>query len=211
MTTMSRHRSLWTGLGLFAAVSVLALTLTTFGEAPAANAAANRCLGREATIIDSGPVVEGTNGDDVIIAFTGQNDSLTVLGRDGNDVICAVSGSGVQSILISGGAGNDMMIGGGTLQGGAGNDVLYGTSSDEELYGQGGNDTIFARFGDDLLVGGNGDDDLFGEAGNDVLQADDGDDLLIDDEGENQLLCGAGFDGATDYLQQSDCEFNAAT
>jgi Ca2+-binding RTX toxin-like protein len=77
-------------------------------------------------------------------------------GREGNDKI-DLSAVNLRSVL-SGGAGDD------TLTGGGENDLLLG---------QAGNDKLSGGAGNDLLVGGSGSDGLAGAAGNDVLVAGD--------------------------------------
>jgi len=111
-------------------------------------------------------VVQGTNGDDVIVAvgdangttalglaarvnITGgeaANDRLTVNALDGDDVI---EGSGLAAgavrFFADGGAGNDVLVGGDnadTLTGGAGDDVLVGGPGIDVLDGGGDDDVV---------------------------------------------------------------------
>ncbi len=91
----------------------------------------------------------------------GGDDSLTI-----NDL----TGSDVQSVIFSGGDGNDFLDASGTLtpvtaDGGDGNDILIGGA------------------GDDILIGGNGADLLIGGAGNDILIGGDGVDFFGFDTG----------------------------
>lgn len=103
-----------------------------------------------------------------------------------------------------GGSGNDTMIGacgsdgyGGFLSGGPGNDHLIGSRCDEDsLYGQRGNDLIEGRRGDDTVIG---DNDCSshrprGPANDDTLVGGPGDDLVCDSFGRNFLVGGAGDD-----------------
>ena len=92
------------------------------------------------------------------------------------------------------------------ITGTSSNETLYGfNSSDDELYGLDGNDTLDAGSGDDLLVGGNGNDTLKGDDGDDFLQGDAGDDTLYGYNDSDTLSGGAGSDilyggNGDDYL-----------
>jgi Ca2+-binding RTX toxin-like protein len=77
------------------------------------------------------------------------SDTLTVNGRDGNDILDAARVP-VDSILL-------------TLDGGAGDDLLVGGD---------GNDTLLGRDGDDVLIGGPGQDTLDGGPGLNVVEQD---------------------------------------
>ncbi|SBT40241.1 calcium-binding protein [Micromonospora auratinigra] len=65
-----------------------------------------------------------------------------------------------------------------------------GAFGNDQLYGDGGNDGVWGQDGDDLVRGGAGDDDLFGELGADTLYGDDGRDAILGDRGGvvNQYL-----------------------
>jgi len=111
-------------------------------------------------------IVQGTSGDDVVVAVGDANgvslfglaaqvniigadasvDRLTVNTLDGDDVIEA-SGVAAGAIPL-------------TLNGGNGNDVLVGGD---------GNDTLIGEAGDDVLIGGLGVDILLGAPGADIL------------------------------------------
>lgn len=76
-----------------------------------------------------------------------------------------------------------------------GNDrIIFSSSSDDEVFGLGGNDTLQSSFGDDLLDGGDGNDNLNGKAGNDTLKGGNGEDRLVGDKGDDILDGGAGDD-----------------
>jgi len=102
-----------------------------------------------------------------------------VLGRGGDDLICARRGND----RIAGGAGDDGIGGGGgggdRLKGGSGDDRISGWAGDDairggrgndHLLGRGGNDTLHGNAGDDDLDGGPGIDRCFGGPGTNVLQ-----------------------------------------
>jgi len=57
------------------------------------------------------------------------------------------------------------------VSGGAGNDTIIGTSDANIFYGNGGDDQLYGRGGNDILVGGSGHNRLSGEDGNDTLYA----------------------------------------
>jgi Ca2+-binding RTX toxin-like protein len=110
-------------------------------------------------------IVEGTNGDDVIL-----------LVQDGNDVIVRglaaevrISGFEVANdhIVINGLAGDDVIEGSGL--------ITVGFSAD----GGAGDDVLIGGNGDDTLLGGEGDDVLIGGAGTDILDGGPGDDIEI--------------------------------
>ncbi|MEO0750468.1 MAG: calcium-binding protein [Pseudomonadota bacterium] len=78
---------------------------------------------------------------------------------------------------------------------GAGGQLLYVSDvhfealpqDDDELFGEGGNDTISGGFGNDLLDGGGGSDNLLGGVGFDTLDAGGGNDTLDGGEGNDTL------------------------
>jgi Ca2+-binding RTX toxin-like protein len=75
-----------------------------------------------------------------------------------------------------------------------GNDTISGGFGDDLLDGGGNNDSIDGGEGYDTLVGGGGRDTLDGGAGNDTLQGDGGRDSLVGGEGDDLLQGGSGFD-----------------
>lgn len=89
--------------------------------------------------------------------------------------------------------------------GGAGNQVLVGGPSEDWLYGQRGNDTLWGdatlhgENSNDLLSGGPGDDNLYGENGWDILEGGFGADYLDGGDG-NDMVRG---DGSGDTLEDT--------
>ncbi len=85
------------------------------------------------------------------------------------------STSGIESIVITTGAGDDLVGVSHRIQipvlidGGSGDDTLLGGRSSNVLVGGDGNDILFGGSGDDILIGGNGNDLLWGGGGQDVL------------------------------------------
>lgn len=103
--------------------------------------------------------IHGGDGHDRI-RYTGLS-SIDVTGGQGNDLIEGGSGSD----HLDGGSGDDLIVGG------AGHDLLFSDLGNDTLNGGGGDDFLDGGLGDDLLVGGSGADILLGRGGNDRLQA----------------------------------------
>jgi len=81
-----------------------------------------------------------------------------------------------------------------------GNDTLYGSDDSEDtLYGNRGNDSLFGNGGDDLLVGGYGNDALYGGDGRDELNGGAGNDVLYGGDDIDELNGGAGNDYLNGY------------
>ena len=126
-----------------------------------------------------------------------------IVGGDGDNVLDASTFSG--SVLLAGGAGNDMIRGGigsdrlvagtgdDTLEGNGGNDRLFGGPGRDRLEGGSGHDYLRGQQDDDSIVGGPGHDTLNGEQGNDVLFGGHGDDVLRGGSGDDFAM---GEDGA---------------
>ena len=160
--------------------------------------------------LDGGPgsdlVYETGNGN-----FTLQANQLLGQGRDdlvdvergrietgdGDNIVDASQFPG--SVVLIGGAGNDL------LRGGSHSDRLVGQDGDDTLEGLAGNDRIFGGRGADQLDGGDGDDFLRGQheadsisggSGNDTLNGEAGDDSLYGGDGDDVLRGGSGNDHA---------------
>ncbi|MEM9152596.1 MAG: calcium-binding protein, partial [Cyanobacteria bacterium P01_F01_bin.3] len=98
--------------------------------------------------------------------FTLTNEEIEqfeINGQGGEDsfTVGDLSGSGVQSVVFSGGDGNDFLNGSGTAtpitaDGGDGDDILIGGSGDDILIGGDGADLLIGGGGNDILIGGNG-------------------------------------------------------
>jgi len=118
----------------------------------------------------------------------------------------------VDRVIIHGSAGNDVIrIGDGVTQsvevfGEDGNDVIFAGKSDATLHGGGGNDKLFGGAGHNLLDGGPGNDllavpahnkngaTLLGGAGDDVLLGGQGNDRLEGGDGNDHLNGRGGAD-----------------
>ncbi|TWH32175.1 MULTISPECIES: peroxidase family protein [unclassified Aminobacter] len=160
-------------------------------------------------------VIQGTDGDDHIIAGEGDD---TIWGGKGNDRLGA--GYGVDH--VHGGEGDDIITNAGTdigmtdfLHGEEGNDVIHGGSGLALLFGNQGKDFLIAGpdgkqvwggIDDDFIMGGDGMDFLLGEAGDDWIEGGDRFDTLAGENSElffNSSIKGNdvlnGQSGDTDY------------
>ncbi|MEO0737496.1 MAG: calcium-binding protein [Cyanobacteria bacterium J06649_12] len=95
-------------------------------------------------------------------------EQFEINGQGGDDsfTINDLTGSEVQSVIFSGGEGNDFLNAIGTFtpviaDGGEGNDILIGGAGDDILIGGNGADLLIGGGGNDILIGGNG-ADFFG-------------------------------------------------
>jgi Ca2+-binding RTX toxin-like protein len=122
-------------------------------------------------------VVNGTNGNDLIRTFLG-NDEID--GNGGNDDIRA-------------GEGNDLVFGG------AGLDFIRGGAGDDVIYGEEGVDRIISDSGNDYVDGGSGADVIRGSAGTDTILG--GINVELDDQGRP-----VGNGGAADELSGEDAD-----
>ncbi|MEM9091126.1 MAG: calcium-binding protein [Cyanobacteria bacterium P01_F01_bin.53] len=103
--------------------------------------------------------------------FTLTNEEIEqfeINGQGGDDsfTVGDLTGSGVQSVLFSGGDGNDFLNATGTAtpitaDGGDGDDILLGGTGDDMLIGGNGTNLLVGGGGNDVLIGGNG-ADFFG-------------------------------------------------
>ena len=103
--------------------------------------------------------------------FTLTNEGIeqfVINGQGGDDsfTVGDLTGSEVQSVLFSGGDGNDFLNASGTLtpvtaDGGDGDDILIGGAGDDILIGGNGADLLIGGAGNNILIGGNG-ADFFG-------------------------------------------------
>jgi Ca2+-binding RTX toxin-like protein len=160
-------RTARTLLATLATTGLLAPALT-IGLTTAAHADGESCDGQAATQVvgpGSGSVVEGTDGEDIVVITT--TSVVTYDAKGGNDVVCA----GPRSLVL----------------GGDGSDVILASPSGERLEADG-------MSGDDTMTGGSGNDLLFGGDGNDTLAGNDGADNLIGNSGDDHVSGGPGND-----------------
>ena len=231
-----RRRSRKLALGL-----VFAMFTTVVASSPTVGAQVDsdtpQCMGQDATIVMEEPgLVNGTDGDDVIVGTSGDdiiragagNDIVcagrgadTVLGSTGDDVILGENGvddliGGPGADEIQGGPGADLLRGGrgaDTLDGGAGADELIGGQGLDTVSGGDGNDTARGGVGADQVLGNDGDDTVAGGKSNDVVRGGAGDDRLVGGNGPSDVLIGgSGLDtcvdrGSRTTLQGCDPDF----
>lgn len=193
-------------------------------RAPLPGAAARRAAGGAEPQSDPQAGAVGTEGDDRIHVSRDEDGGLTVsvngrrwtaqteadlpfviTGGAGNDGI-VVDADVLQAVRIDGGAGDDVIQGGGgrdLIDGGAGRDVIRGGGDRDLIRGGLGADSLFGGGGDDVLYGLEGQDRLRGEGGRDYLDggadADaawggSGRDILSGGRGADRLDGGSGAD-----------------
>lgn len=151
---------------------------------------------------DSSAVIGDPSTADSISIFTEQLGHAAVFVTDsyGSETLDL---TGVESILVEGGAGNDyisigylagtgVVPGGLVVLGGAGNDTIDGSSNTMgfSAFGGDGNDSIVGGSGNDVLAGGPGADTLAGGAGNDTYLYNYGDGADTINEGTDTLSGG---------------------
>ena len=136
--------------------------------------------------------LDGGDGFDIVtiderdrfhLKLSDRNNIESIIGNRGGDDITY---EGSNSVLISGGTGND------TLTGGDGDDQIEGGENDDDLFGGDGNDLILGSIGDDQLHGEDDDDQLYGQAGDDLLEGGNGNDFLDGSIGNDLLIGGKG-------------------
>ncbi|MFI7431219.1 hypothetical protein ACIBPB_29920 [Micromonospora sp. NPDC049836] len=144
---------------------------------------------------DTGDVLEGNAGDDVLL---GDNGSLlrtvtTVNGSPAERVYTERYPTGAVPADATAARTHDPALPGPSTRfctTGQATCEPAGAYGDDQLFGDAGNDGAWGQDGDDLIRGGAGDDDLFGELGADTLYGEDGRDAILGDRGGvvNQYL-----------------------
>lgn len=109
------------------------------------------------------------------------------LGDDTID-LSGMTGSSYLTSDLTGGTGNDTLIGGG------GEDVIYGETGIDTLLGGGNNDFIDGGSGDDKISGGLGNDILHGRLDDDIILGDGGNDIITGEQGKDIISAGSGDD-----------------
>lgn len=74
------------------------------------------------------------------------------------------------------------------------NDSINGDGGDDLMYGYTGNDTLNGNGGNDRLLGGDGDDTLNGGSGRDVMFGEAGNDRMVGGRGGDTMTGGSGVD-----------------
>jgi Ca2+-binding RTX toxin-like protein len=121
--------------------------------------------------------------------------SLKINGQGGDDsfTVGDLTGSGVQSVVFSGGDGNDFLNGSGTAtpitaDGGAGDDILIGGDGDDTLIGGDGADLLIGGGGADILIGGGGSTSFGFDTGAAFNAADIGANLIQNFESSDSIV-----------------------
>lgn len=137
---------------------------------------------------DSGDLVEGNGGDDVVL---GDNGSLL-------RTVSKVDGKAVERVYTerypTGAVPADATVVRTHDPALPGPSTRFCTTAqptcepvgafgNDQLWGDGGNDGVWGQDGDDTIRGGAGDDDLFGELGADSVYGEDGRDAILGDRG----------------------------
>ena len=131
-------------------------------------------------------LIQGTDGDDTIIAGGGDDSAW---GRKGDDRIEA--GHGVDR--VHGGEGDDVITNSGTDIGET--DMLHGEEGNDAVHGGSGLALLFGNQGQDFIVAGPDGKEAFGGTGDDFILGGEGDDFLLGNEGDDWIEGGNGFDG----------------
>lgn len=154
--------------------------------------------------------LRGTRGSDILNGdITGVTNDL-ITGGKGNDVLMGRGGDD----SLRGDKGNDTIFGGvgsDVMRGGRGNDTLMGELGNDFVFGGRGNDFLDGGLGNDLLKGGSGNDTLMGGSGNDTLRGNRNNDLIIDSYGEDYLIGGKGNDTLISRADEGEPEIAQET
>lgn len=145
---------------------------------------------------NKGNTIQTGNGDDTVLV--GSDSSVST--GDRNDQIFIGQNGPAQNTSANGGNGNDAIAvveasSNNNLFGAAGADTLTVIEGSRQLsFGGSGNDTLTSNGNNNRLYGGSGDDKLFSSI-NDSLSGGDGDDVLFaGQQGGNRLSGGTGAD-----------------
>ncbi|MFT5327925.1 MAG: Ca2+-binding RTX toxin-like protein, partial [Planctomycetaceae bacterium] len=145
-----------------------------------------------ATTAPSLPNVAVTDVRSIVLITGSGNNTIDLSG------VLASAFTGLTSINVQGGNGDDIIIGSADLavfaDGQDGNDSITGGSADDTLVGGDGADTIAGLAGNDSIDAGDGDDVVTGDDGDDTILADDGNDTVSGNLGNDNILGGDGED-----------------
>lgn len=158
---------------------------------------------------DENDKLHTTTGNDILIAGAG-NDSL----NEGH-FLDAVAEKGGQD-LIFGGSGDDFLRASGalfdvgecssTIYGNSGNDKIYATDMDI-IYGGAGDDYVHGSIADNSIYGEDGNDEIDANLGDDCIKGGDGDDYVQGNLGHDSIDGGNG----NDYLEGDPAWANFVT
>ena len=228
------HRSAMKKLVVAAGALTMLMALAPSTSSALSLPIARTCDGEVATIVSSAATIEGTSGDDVILA-TGTA-GQTIRAGAGDDIICGTSGpdrifagDGNDTVLagngndtidgwngfdtIDGGFGNDTASGGAgddVITGGPGTDTVSGNTGNDQVTGGGGSDSLSGNVGNDVINGGLGDDRANGDTGNDMISGNEGSDTLNGGVGNDSLSGGAAPDVIDPGAGSNSCGFDSS-
>lgn len=137
----------------FSALTVVTLLSGALLTSPPATATGETCQGRPATIVGTGPTIQGTEGDDVVV--TGASEAAYTYG--GNDLVCLTADVNDQ-IWVRTGMGNDVVDASSAIDRrkvvdlGEGIDHYLGSSGANDITAEGADDTIDAITGQTSLA-----------------------------------------------------------
>jgi Ca2+-binding RTX toxin-like protein len=140
-------------------------------------------------VVTSGDPDQSFDPDDV--------DFISVHALGGDDYVSILVVGVVVPSTVSGGDGNDVLLGGvgnDSMSGNAGRDTLLGSVGNDRLAGNGGRDRIAADSGNDVVFGGAGGDWIFATNDNDVIKGEGGDDIISSSLGVTTISGGDGDD-----------------
>ena len=180
------------GIDFTLAGLVSSFELINTGLIQGASVAVNGAGSGSSSILNSGHMIGDVLlglGNDTFDARGGRIDGLWS-GADGADRYDG-RGASLISGTISGGFGNDTLLGGDgaeTISGDTNLDAIRGGGGEDLLYGGLNSDFLTGDDGDDQLYGGDDFDDMSGGAGDDTLQGDDGALIAHGGAGNDRLM-----------------------
>jgi Ca2+-binding RTX toxin-like protein len=126
-------------------------------------------------------------------------DSIVIIGRLGNDLIKVSNVNGVVpfAVFMRGGDDKDSLFGGSyddTIYAGNNDDELHGGKGDDSLFGEDAKDDIFGGDGNDVVFGGYDDDRIYGGAGEDFLKGGPDNDRISGGNDDDELYGAEGND-----------------
>jgi len=189
------------------AATALFLAVPLLPTSASALTQARSCNGRTVTIASAAADINGTGGNDVILA-TGTA-GQTIRSGGGNDVICASTGPD----RIFAGDGNDTVIAGNgndTIDAGTGNDTIDAGFGRDNVDGGSGIDSISSGPGADTVKGGFGNDQITGDGGSDILMGGAGSDRIDGGAQADMFVGGAGNDRLTAGTLGDTCASDVA-
>ena len=157
-------------------------------------------------------------GDDSITVGDIDNSgliSIDLMGGSGDDTVDlsgAMTGNAV--VMVDGGDGNDTIIGsdgGDSLAGGADDDSITSGAGNDTVEGNTGNDFVDSGDGDDSVDGGDGNDNIVGGLGNDTLNGNADNDTIDGAEGNDSISGGFGNDNLNGSFDDDSIEGGLGT